>query len=66
MKLVQKWRQDGLLVYLSINTGQDIHLFTLSKYKDKVIQKLKLVSEVNRIIINKPAIGTRLIEKHLF
>ncbi len=66
MKSVQKWRQKGLEVYFTINTGQDIHLICQSKDKDKVISRLKQIKQVNKIIINKPAKGAKIIKNHLF
>ena len=31
MKLVKKWRNEGFLVYFTVNTGQDIHLLCEKK-----------------------------------
>lgn len=66
MKLVKKWRNGGLEVYFTVNTGQDIHLIIEEKNKERLVEKLKLISEVKNIIINKPAAGARLTDKHLF
>lgn len=66
MKLVKKWRLEGLPVYFTINTGQDIHLFCRKKDAEKVILRLKEIEDVKDIIVNYPTVGVRLIEKHLF
>lgn len=66
MKLTQKWRQDGLEVYFTVNTGQDVHLIVEKKNVKKLEKKLKEISEVKEIIINHPGDGTKLSEKHLF
>ena len=66
MKLVKKWRTEGLEVYFTVNTGQDIHLIVEEKNSETLVKKLKEINEVKRIIINKPAVGARLTEKHLF
>lgn len=66
MKLVKKWRSDGLEVYFTVNTGQDIHLIVEEKNKEELVNKLKEIKEVKNIIINKPAVGARLVEQHLF
>lgn len=66
MKLVKKWRSEGLEVYFTVNTGQDIHLIIEEKNTRKLIKKLKDIKEVKKIIINRPSAGARLTEKHLF
>lgn len=66
MKAVKKWRSEGLPVYFTINTGQDIHLFCESENEQRLVLELKKISDVKDIIINYPAIGARLSDKHLF
>lgn len=66
MKLIKKWRDEGLEVYFTVNTGQDIHLITEEKNTKILVERLKNIKEVKKIIINQPAIGARLIDKHLF
>ncbi len=66
MKQVQRWRQEGVNVYFTINTGQDIHLLTQKKDLNKLVSKLKNLKIVKKIIVNKPGRGARLIKKHLF
>lgn len=66
MKLVKKWRSEGLEVYFTLNTGQDIHLIIEEKNTKELVKKLKGVKEVRNIIVNNPVIGARLTEKHLF
>ena len=66
MILVKKWRSEGLEVYFTVNTGQDIHLIIEEKNSKELAKKLKDIKEVKKIIINQPAIGARLVDKHLF
>lgn len=66
MKLVKKWRSEGLEVYFTVNTGQDIHVIVEEKNKEQLLAKLKEINEVKNIFINKPAVGARLVENHLF
>lgn len=66
MKAVQKWRRDGLLVYFTINTGQDVHLICQQKDQKKVTRLAKGLSVARDVIINTPAHGARLVENHLF
>jgi diphosphomevalonate decarboxylase len=66
MRLVRQWRADGLPVYFSVNTGQDIHLICRGQELAGVVEKLKAVPVVRDIIVNRPAAGARLVEDHLF
>ena len=66
MKLVQKWRKNGLKVYFTVDTGQDIHLICEQKNVGKVRAKLKKLEEVKNIIVNTPGEGIRLTKRHLF
>lgn len=66
MKLVSKWRTEGLPVYFTINTGQDIHLICQQKDSSKVQDKLKELDFVKEIIKNLPGDGARLTDNHLF
>lgn len=66
MKLVSHWRAEGLPVYFTINTGQDIHLIVEQNNVKKIQAKLKELDFVKDIIVNTPGEGTRLSYKHLF
>ncbi len=66
MKWVKKWRNEGLEVYFTVNTGQDIHLIVEEKNREKLIKKLEEIKEIKKIIVNRPAVGARLVEQHLF
>lgn len=60
MKLVKKWRAEGIEVYFTMNTGQDIHLIIEEKNKAGISNKLKELDFVKNIIVNSPSKGTRL------
>lgn len=66
MKLVPHWRAEGIPVYFTINTGQDIHLICEGENIDKVEDKLKQLEIVRDIIVNKPGEGARLTKSHLY
>jgi len=66
MHAVQKWRKDGLGVYFTVNTGQDIHLICLKKDAKEVARKVSRLPEVSRATINIPSVGARIISTHLF
>ncbi len=66
MHAVQKWRKDGMQVYFTVNTGQDIHLICQKKDAETVAKKAKEISEVIKTIVNFPNKGAYLVENHLF
>jgi len=66
MHAVKKWRQEGLEVYFTVNTGQDIHLICRKKDAETVVKKLNEIEEVSKTIINNPSKGAHLSDKHLF
>jgi diphosphomevalonate decarboxylase len=66
MKLAKKWRHEGIEVYFTINTGQDIHLIVQEKDVEKITRKLKDMELVRNIFINRPSKGAHLISQHLF
>lgn len=66
MKAVKKWRAEGIPVYFTLNTGQNIHLITTHKHLAKVEELAKSITEVQRIIVNNSAQGASLTSSHLF
>jgi diphosphomevalonate decarboxylase len=61
MKLVQKWRREGLEVYFTMNTGQDIHILSESKNKEVLQKKLSDLNIIKNTIVNSPTSGARLV-----
>ncbi len=66
MKQVKKWRSEGLAVYFTINTGQDVHVLCQKKDAEKVAKFVEEIDEVQQVIINTSAQGARLVAAHLF
>ncbi|MBU1000638.1 diphosphomevalonate decarboxylase [Patescibacteria group bacterium] len=66
MKLTRHWRLEGICVYFTINTGQDIHLICEAENIKKVKSKLSKLDFVKNIIINTPGEGARFTKNHLF
>ena len=66
LHLVKKWRQEGLEIYFTINTGQDVHILCQKKDVKKVVALVSKVEDVQKTIINYPSNGARLVDKHLF
>jgi diphosphomevalonate decarboxylase len=66
MKLCKKWREEGLPVYFTVNTGQDIHLIVEKKNVKNLVSKLNTIPEVKEIIVNNPGKGVTSSGNHLF
>jgi len=66
MKLIKKWRSDGLPVYFSLNTGQDIHILCENRNVSELTSRLNNIPEVMSFIVNYAAKGTQVTDKHLF
>jgi len=66
MKAVKKWRKEGLEVYFTMNTGQNIHVLCQKKDADQVEKLLKEIPDVKQTIKNSPTKGALLIEQDLF
>lgn len=63
---VKLWRTQGVAVYFTLNTGQDVHLICQEKDVKKVASLAKALNGVHDTIINSTADGTKLSENHLF
>lgn len=63
---VKKWRDEGLLVYFTIDAGPNVHLICQEKDEQKVTEHIKNIKGLKGIILNKPAQGAHLINKDLF
>lgn len=66
MKYVKKIRSDGLEVYFTINTGQDVSVLCQKKDVGEVAEKISAIGDVQNTIINYPTKGTYVTDKHLF
>ncbi|MBI4096185.1 MAG: diphosphomevalonate decarboxylase [Candidatus Levybacteria bacterium] len=66
MHLTKKWRAEGLQVYFTVNTGQDIHLICEKKDVKVLVKKLKEIEDVQKTIINYCSKGAYLTGDHLF
>jgi len=66
IQAVQRWRQDGLKTYFTIDAGSNVHLICEAKDELDVKQLLSMLDGVSEVIIAKPGSGTRLFEENLF
>ncbi len=66
IKEIKKIRQNGLQIYFTLNTGQDVHIICLQKDVEKVKQLIEKIPEVKKTIVNFPSTGAKIVEKDLF
>jgi len=62
MKFIKKVRNDGLPVYFTVNTGQDIHLICEKQYSKEVVQALNRLDCVKQVIENNPSDGAKIVK----
>jgi len=63
---IQHWRTEGISVYFTIDAGPNVHCICEAKDERAVVDRVKTISGVQSVLINKPSEGTKLIEEHLF
>ncbi len=66
MKFTQKLREEGLAVYFTIDAGPHLFLICQSRHLRKITHRLRELRCYEKIIISRPAAGTKLINQHLF
>lgn len=66
IRAVRAWRTQGLPVYFTLNTGQDVHCICEERNAKEVENRLKTLEGVKQTIINVPCEGARIFDEHLF
>ncbi|MBI5448695.1 diphosphomevalonate decarboxylase [Candidatus Gottesmanbacteria bacterium] len=66
MDAVRQWRRGGLAAYFTIDAGPNVHVICEGNSEQRILDKIKEFSGVERLIINHPAPGAHLINGHLF
>lgn len=66
MKRVQEWRDQGLESYFTIDAGPTVHIICQPKDVQRLKKRLKTISGIQRLSVNYPSIGARVINQHLF
>jgi len=61
MFLVDRWRNGGVESYFTIDAGSNVHIICEEKNLEKVKTKVTLIAGVKKVLVNRPAIGTRLV-----
>ena len=63
---IKKWRLNGIEAYYTIDAGSTVHSICEQNEKEKVMGKMEQFEGITQIIVNKPAMGARVVEEHLF
>lgn len=66
VEYVQKWRGEGLPVYFTVNTGENIHLVCEGVNKQKLKDLVSQLDLVKQHILNSPSEGAHISKEHLF
>lgn len=66
IKHVPLWRAQGLPVYFTLNTGQDVHLICEKPHATDVSDALKKISVVREVIVSEAGRGARVVDETLF
>jgi diphosphomevalonate decarboxylase len=66
IKCVLKWRSEGLECYFTVDTGANMHIFSLPDDVEEIKSRLKEIGGIQDYFVSKPGKGTELINKHLF
>lgn len=61
IRAVRAWREKGIPVYFTIDAGPNVHLICEGKNEKNVLEKVKKLSGIIQVIVNKPSIGAHLV-----
>ncbi len=61
MLAVQNWRDKGTRCYFTIDAGPNVHVICPVEDADLIQRKLRRISGMNKVIVNAPAEGTKLL-----
>ncbi len=59
------WREDGIKAYFTIDAGPQVKILCLQTDLNRLENRLKVLSGIERIIVNKPGQGAHPTDKHL-
>lgn len=66
MEAVVDWRKKGLPVYFTIDAGPNVHCICEGKDEARVVERVRALRGIKRVIVNMPSDGAKIIEDHLF
>lgn len=66
VKNIVLWRNEGPMVYFTIDAGSNLHLIFEEKNKDTVLHKIQSYNSKLKYIYNTVSDGARTTDRHLF
>lgn len=67
MKWVKEWRENGKLEsYFTIDAGSTVHIICQKRDFRRLAKWLERTEGVERVSVNHPSVGARVIDDHLF
>jgi len=61
-----KWRPQGLPVYFTLNTGQDVHLLVLNQHVNKLLARINKLNFVKGHTVASLGDGVTILDDHLY
>lgn len=67
MRKIRLWRANKEIeAYFTIDAEPTVHIICKGVDSQKLVNRLKRIKGIKRISVNQPALGARIIKKHLF
>jgi len=66
MRQVQAWRDQGLESYFTIDAGPTVHVICKQRDTRRLLSRLRKISGIERLSINAPGQGARVVQEPLF
>lgn len=66
MHAVREWRDEGLACYFTIDAGANVHVLCENRDVPALEARLRALSGVRDVLVNRPGPGTQIIAEHLF
>ncbi len=66
IKRIIQWRKDGLECYFTIDTGANMHIFSLPENVPEIKSRLREIEGIKDFFVSKPGGDAKLIKEHLF
>ncbi len=65
IKQCHLWREQGLQVYFTIDAGPNVHLICEDYQEAELLDQLRRLDGIERVLTSGPGAGARLVEEHL-
>lgn len=67
IRSIVEWRERGAVEsYFTIDAGPTVHAICRAEDSGELAQRLAAIAGVREVVVNKPGLGVRLVDRHLF